>query len=130
MNSRFVISMAVAVIGLAVGFILLYDIQQEKEESKITPESLNILLEESNQRLKIIKDDFYNGKYHGDIPIKEAIDVITSEIDTQKRLLEQYKELPAEIKIDKSIDMKFWQLGKYSWAGENSILNALQEQLP
>jgi len=93
-------------------------------------QSLNQSLEESNQRLSIIKDDFYNGQYNGDIPIQEAINVIKSEIQTQKNLLEQYKNLPEGLKNDKIIDTKFWQLGKYSWAGEKSLLNSLEKQIP
>lgn len=34
MNSKFMFSMGIAVIGLAVGFILLHDIQQEKRQKK------------------------------------------------------------------------------------------------
>ena len=130
MNSRLTISFIVAIAGLSVGFFLLYDIQQDRENAKITPEKLDKLLQESNQRLKIIKDDFYNGKYNGDVPIEEAITIIESEIQVQKDLLTEYKKLPQELKTDKTIDMRFWQLGKYSWAGENSMLKALQNQLP
>ena len=122
--------MVVAITGLSVGFFLLYDIQQERESSTITPEKLNQLLDESNKRLKIIKDEFYNGKYNGDMPIQDSINIIESEIQAQKELLTKYKNLPQELKTDKTIDMRFWQLGKYSWASENSILNALQDQLP
>ena len=130
MNPRLTISFIVAIAGLSVGFFLLYDIQQDRENAKITPEKLDKLLQESNQRLKIIKDDFYNGKYNGDVPIEEAITIIESEIQVQKDLLTEYKKLPQELKTDKTIDMRFWQLGKYSWAGENSMLKALQNQLP
>ncbi|MDX1596335.1 MAG: hypothetical protein R3327_05285 [Nitrosopumilaceae archaeon] len=130
MNSRLTISFIVAIAGLSVGFFLLYDIQQDRENAKITPEKLDKLLQESNQRLKIIKDDFYNGKYNGDVPIEETITIIESEIQVQKDLLTEYKKLPQELKTDKTIDMRFWQLGKYSWAGENSMLKALQNQLP
>ena len=130
MNSRLTISFIVAIAGLSVGFFLLYDIQQDRENAKITPEKLDKLLQESNQRLKIIKDDFYNGKYNGDLPIEEAITIIESEIQVQKDLLTEYKKLPQDLKTDKTIDMRFWQLGKYSWAGENSMLKALQNQLP
>ncbi len=124
------ISMGIAIIGLAIGFFLLYDIQQEKEKSTVSPETLNQLLDESNQRLSIVKDGFYNGQYNGDIPIQEVINIIESEIQTQKNLLEQYKNLPEDLKKDKTIDTRFWQLGKYSWAGEKSLLNSLEKQIP
>ena len=122
--------MGIAIIGLVIGFFLLYDIQQEKEKSTVSPESLNQLLEESNQRLSIVKDDFYNGQYNGDIPIQEVINIIESEVQIQKNLLEQYKNLPEDLKTDKTIDTRFWQLGKYSWSGENSLLNSLKKQSP
>lgn len=121
--------MAVAIIGLAVGFILLYDIQQEKNAESISPKSLNQMLDESNERLSVIKDDFYNGQYNGEIPIKEVISTITNEVEIQKALLEQYKQLPNETKTDKTIDTRFFQLSKYYWAGEEVMLKALQKQL-
>lgn len=122
--------MGIAIVGLVVGFILLYDIQQEREASKITPESLNSQLDESNERLKIVKDDYYNGKYNGDLPINEVIHIIKTEVQVQKNLLEEYKSLPNEEKTDKTIDTKFFQLGKYSWAGEDSMLRTLEKQTP
>jgi len=122
--------MGIAIIGLAIGFFLLYDIQQEREKTTVSPESLNQLLEQSNQRLAIVKEDFYNGRYNGDIPIQEVSNIIESEINTQKGLLEQYKKLSDDLKTDRTIDMKFWQLGKYSWAGEKSMLESLKKQSP
>ena len=124
------VSMGIAIMGLAIGFFLLYDIQQEKQKSTASPESLNQLLDESNQRLSIVKDDFDNGQYNGDIPIQEVINKIESEVQIQKNLLEQYKNLPEDLKIDKAIDTRFWQLGKYSWASEKSLLNSLEKQIP
>jgi len=129
-NPKFIASMGIAIVGLVVGFILLYDIQQEREASKITPESLNSQLDESNERLKIVKDDYYNGKYNGDLPINEVIHIIKTEVQVQKNLLEEYKSLPNEEKTDKTIDTKFFQLGKYSWAGEDSMLRTLEKQTP
>ncbi len=122
--------MGIAIIGLAVGFFLLYDIQQEREKATVSPESLNQLLEQSNQRLAIVKEDFYNGRYNGDIPIQEVANIIESEVNTQMGLLEQYKELPDDLKTDRTIDMRFWQLGKYSWEGEKSMLESLKKQDP
>ena len=122
--------MGIAIIGLAIGFFLLYDIQQEREKTTVSPESLNQLLEQSNQRLAIVKEDFYNGRYNGNIPIQEVSNIIESEINTQKGLLEQYKKLSDDLKTDRTIDMKFWQLGKYSWAGEKSMLEVLKKQSP
>ena len=118
--------MGVAIIGLAVGFYLLYDIQQERE-SQITQKSLDQALQESHERLSYIKNDFYNGKYNGDLPKDEVIKIINQEVEVQKKLLEQYKELPAEVKTDKTIDTRFFQLGKYFWAGEESMLRALED---
>lgn len=126
MNSRFVASMTIAIASLAVGFYLLNDVNQENA-AKITQNSLDKQLSESNERLAVIKDEFYNGKYHGDLEIQEVINIINAEVDIQKKLLEQYKEIPNDLKTDKTIDMRFWQLGKYSWAGEKSIIQALEQ---
>lgn len=128
MNFRFVSSMTIAIISLAVGFYLLNDINQERA-AEITQISLDKQLSESNDRLSIIKDNFYNGEYHGEIETEEVINIIKSEIATQRKLLEQYKELPNELKTDKTIDTRFWQLGKYSWAGEESMIKALEKTL-
>ena len=128
MNARFTISMGIAIIALGIGFYLLNDIQNERE-SVITQNSLNKDLQESNQRLAIVKNDFYNGKYNGDLDKEEVIKIIKDEVQIQKQLLEQYKELPSEMKQDKTIDMRFFQLSKYYWAGEDSMLMAL-ERLP
>ena len=125
MNSRFVVSMGISIIALAVGFYLLYDIQQETE-SQITQISLDQKLTESQERLSHIKNDFYNGKYNGDLTKDEVVKIINQEVEIQKKLLEQYKELPTEVKTDKTIDTRFFQLSKYSWAGEESLLNALE----
>ncbi|MDH3501797.1 MAG: hypothetical protein OEL69_04735 [Nitrosopumilus sp.] len=126
MNIRFMISMGVAIIGLAVGFYLLNDIQQEKT-SEITQKSLDLALHESNQRLSIVKDEFYNGKYNGELSKEEVIKIINDEVKTQKNILEQYKALPKDKKTDKTIDMRFFQLGKYYWAGEDSMLQTLKK---
>ena len=125
MNARFMTSMGIAIIGLAVGFYLLNDIQQERE-SQISQSSLNKALQESNDRLSVVKDEFYNGKYNGDLPKEDVIVIINEEVEIQKGLLEQYNRLPADSKTDKTIDMRFFQLGKYSWAGEESMLLALE----
>ncbi len=125
MNSRFVISMSVSIIALAVGFYLLNDINQEQIE-KVTQNTLDKQLQESNIRLAKVKDEFYNGRYNGDLEKQEVIDIINSEIAVQKRIYQQYKELPNELKTDKTIDMRFFQLGKYSWAGEESMLRSLE----
>lgn len=124
MNARFMISMGIAIIGLAVGFYLLNDIQQERE-SEISQSSLDKKLKESNQRLSVVKDEFYNGKYNGDLPKQEVIKIINEEIGIQKELLDQYNVLPMDSKTDKTIDTRFFQLGKYNWAGEESMLHAL-----
>lgn len=126
MNVRFVASMAIAIISLAVGFYLLNDINQENA-AEITQKHLDKQLTESNERLAIIKDKFYNGEYHGELQTEEVINIIKAEVATQKKILEQYNELPSELKTDKTIDMRFWQLGKYSWAGEESMLNSLEK---
>lgn len=126
MNIRFMISMGVAIIGLAVGFYLLNDIQQEKT-SEITQKSLDLALHESNQRLSIVKDEFYNVKYNGELSKEEVIKIINDEVKTQKNILEQYKALPKDKKTDKTIDMRFFQLGKYYWAGEDSMLQTLEK---
>lgn len=120
--------MGISIISLGVGFYLLNDINQENA-AKITQNSLDQQLSESNQRLSIIKNEFYNGKYNGDLDIQEVINIINYEVSIQKKLYEQYKELPNELKTDKTIDMRFFQLGKYSWAGEQSMLKALENQL-
>ena len=125
MNARFMTSMGIAIIGLAVGFYLLNDIQQERE-SQISQSSLDKALQESNDRLSVVKDEFYNGKYNGDLPKEEVIVIINEEVEIQKDLLEQYNGLPEDSKTDKTIDMRFFQLGKYSWAGEESMLLALE----
>lgn len=119
------VSMGVAIIGLAVGFYLLYDIQQERE-SQITQISLDQKLTESQERLSGVKDYFYNGRYNGDLSKEEVIKIINQEVEVQKRLLEQYKELPVEVKTDKTIDTRFFQLGKYSWVGEESMLRTIE----
>lgn len=125
MNKRFVISMGISIVGLVVGFVLLYDIQQS-QESQITQNSLDQALQNSNNRLSIVTEDFYNGKYNGDIPKEEVIKIIKGEIDFQKKLLEQYNSLPIEEKTDRTIDMRFFQLGKYSWASEESMLRMVE----
>ena len=125
MNVRFTVSMGVAIIALIVGFYLLNDIQQEKE-LQITQSSLDKALEESNARLSIVKNEFYNGAYNGDLSKEEAIKIIKDEVQVQKNLLEQYKAMSSDKKTDKTIDMRFFQLGKYSWAGEESMLRALE----
>ena len=125
MNIRFMTSMGIAIIGLAVGFYLLNDIQQERE-SQISQSSLDKSLQESNDRLSVVKDEFYNGKYNGDLPKEEVIVIINEEVEIQKGLLEQYNRLPEDNKTDKTIDMRFFQLGKYSWAGEESMLLTLE----
>lgn len=125
MNSRFIISMSIAIISLGVGFYLLNDVQQENEKS--TQEGLDKKLQASNERLSLVKNDFYNGQYNGDLPKEEVIQIIEAEIATQRNILEEYKKLPSEDKIDKTIDMRFFQLQKYSWTGEESLLRALNE---
>lgn len=125
MNARFVISMTIAVVSLGVGFYLLNDIEQEKE-SKITQENLDKELNESNERLNKVKNQFYNGMYHGELTKEEVIKIINDEVEIQKRILENYKELPVESKPDKTIDMRFFQLQKYSWAGETSMIKSLE----
>ena len=125
MNARFVISMTIAIVSLGVGFYLLSDIQQEKQP-EITQESLNNELDESNLRLAKVKDQFYNGMYHGDLTKEEVIKIINDEIEIQKRILQDYKDLQMEDKQDKTIDMRFFQLQKYSWAGEISMIRALE----
>ena len=127
MNARFTISMGVAIVALGVGFYLLNDIQQEAP-TQDTQISLDESLSESNQRLAIVKDEFYNGKYNGDLPKDEVITIIQNEISIQEELLEKYKNLSSDEKTDKTIDMRFFQLGKYSWAGEKSMLKALESQ--
>lgn len=117
--------MGIAIISLGVGFYLLNDIQQERE-STITQVSLDNELQESNQRLAIVKDNFYNGEYHGDLDKEKVIEIIKDEVQIQKQLLEQYKELPLEAKQDKTIDTRFFQLSKYYWAGEESMILALE----
>ncbi len=125
MNARFMTSMGIAIIGLAVGFYLLNDIQQERE-SQISQNSLDEALQESHDRLSVVKDEFYNGKYNGDLPKEEVVVIINEEVEIQKDLLEQYNKLPADSKTDKTIEIRFFQLGKYSWAGEESMLLALE----
>lgn len=125
MNTRFTVSMGVAIIALIVGFYLLNDIQQDKE-LQTTQRSLDKALEESNARLSIVKNEFYNGAYNGDMSKEEAIKIIRDEMQIQKNLLEQYKAMPIDKKTDKTIDMRFFQLGKYSWAGEESMLRTLE----
>ena len=126
MNSRFVASMTIAIISLGVGFYLLNDINQDKA-AEITQNTLDMQLQESNDRLAIIKDEFYNGMYNGDLEKQEVINMIKAEVEIQKKIYEQYKSLPTDMKTDKTIDMRFWQLGKYSWAGEESMLRALEK---
>ncbi|MCA9812308.1 MAG: hypothetical protein KC483_05540 [Nitrosarchaeum sp.] len=125
MNSRFIISMSIAIISLGVGFYLLNDVQQGDEKN--TQEGLDKKLQASNERLSVIKDDFYNGRYNGDLPKEEVVQIIEAEIATQKSILEEYKKIPSDDKSDKTIDMRFFQLQKYSWAGEESMLRALNE---
>ena len=125
MNSRFIISMSIAIISLGVGFYLLNDVQQENEKN--IQEGLDKELQASNERLSVIKNDFYNGRYNGDLSKEEVIQIIQAEITTQKNILEEYKKLPSEDKSDKTIDMRFFQLQKYSWAGEESMLRALND---
>lgn len=117
--------MGIAIIALGVGFYLLNDIQQERER-ETTQNTLNDALNESNLRLAVVKDEFYNGKYNGELSKEQAIKIITDEVELQKQILEQYKSLPSEMKTDKTIDMKFFQLSKYYWAGEDSMLRALE----
>ena len=117
--------MGISIIALAVGFILLNDVQQENT-NEITQTCLDAKLQESNNRLSIVKNEFYNGEYNGDLPIDEAIKIINEEMEIQEKLLEQYKQLPIDSKTDKTIDTRFFQLGKYSWAGEQSMLQSLE----
>ena len=124
MNLRFTVSMGVAIISLAVGFILLNDIQQDGE-NEATQESLDMALQESNKRLSVVKDEFYNGKYNGILSTEEVVKIINDEVKAQEILLEQYMALPNESKSDRQIDMRFFQLGKYAWAGEKSMLQTL-----
>ena len=126
MNARFVISMTIAIVSLGVGFYLLSDVQQDKQP-EITQESLDNELNASNQRLAKVKDQFYNGMYHGDLTKEEVIKIINDEIEVQKRILQEYKELQVENKPDKTIDMRFFQLQKYSWVGEISMIKALED---
>lgn len=116
--------MGIAIIALGVGFYLLNDIQQEKEQP--TQNTLSDALNESNLRLSVVKDEFYNGKYNGELSKEQVVKIITDEVQLQKQILEQYKALPSEMKTDKTIDMKFFQLSKYYWAGEESMLKALE----
>ncbi|MDH3192059.1 MAG: hypothetical protein OEM18_05185, partial [Nitrosopumilus sp.] len=74
-----------------------------------------------------VKDEFYNGKYNGELSKEEVIKIINDEVKTQKNILEQYKALPKDKKTDKTIDMRFFQLGKYYWAGEDSMLQTLKK---
>lgn len=117
--------MSIAIISLGVGFYLLNDVQQGDEKN--TQEGLDKKLQASNERLSVIKDDFYNGRYNGDLPKEEVVQIIEAEIATQKSILEEYKKIPSDDKSDKTIDMRFFQLQKYSWAGEESMLRALNE---
>jgi hypothetical protein len=116
--------MGIAIIALGVGFYLLNDIQQEKEQH--TQNTLNDALNESNLRLAVVKDEFYNGKYNGKLSKEQVVKIITDEVELQKQILEQYKALPSEMKTDKTIDMKFFQLSKYYWTVEDSMLKALE----
>ena len=60
MNNEFqlVISIIIAVIGLSVGFLII----RYSTKKSSYPEKMNQLLDESNQRLKSVKGEYYNGQ--------------------------------------------------------------------
>lgn len=125
MNIKFTISMTVAILGLVVGFYLLNDIQQEKQ-SEITQNSLDVALQESNSRLSVVREQFYNGKYNGELSKDEAIKIIKDEVQIQKEILEQYRTMPNHMKTDETIDTRLSHIGKDQWAEEDSMLEALE----
>lgn len=104
----------------------LFKVSKEKKTDEVTQESLTEDLLESRERMGIVKSEFYNGKYHGTLPIDDAIKIISEEIEIQKIIYKKYNLLPKESKTDKRIYMIFFNLGKYGWAPEMSILNALK----
>ncbi len=105
----------------------LFNGAKENKTNAVTQESLSNELIESRARVGIVTSDFYNGKYQGKLPIEDAVKIIEEEIEVQKIIYQKYNELPNENKTDKRIYMQFFQLGKYGWAPESSMLRAIKE---
>ena len=115
---------SITLLGISI-LILISGCASIKNANDITQENLADALSQSEKRIEIVTSNFHNGKYHGDLPIDDAIKIITEEIEVQKILYKKYSDLSKERKSDKRIYMKFFQLGKYGWAPEKSILNVL-----
>ena len=105
----------------------LFNGAKENKTNAVTQESLSNELIESRARVGIVTSDFYNGKYQGKLSIEDAVKIIEEEIEVQKIIYQKYNELPNENKTDKRIYMQFFQLGKYGWAPESSMLRAIKE---
>ena len=117
--------MSIAIISLAVGFYLLNDIQQDKT-TETKQSILNEELDESNKRLSVAKEQFYNEKHSEEFSKEQVIKIITEEVNIQKQILSKYQSLSPEMKTDNGIDIKFINLSKYSWSEENSIISELE----
>lgn len=127
MSTKSITLLSIAWSLLVVG-CTLFKVAEENTGTELTQEILTNELLESKKRVKIITNEIYNGKYNGDLPIDEAIKIISKEIEIQKIIYQKYNQLPKEHKTDKRIYLQFFQLGKYGWAPEKSILNALKNE--
>ena len=81
------------------------------------------------ESISSISKNIYNGMYHGDLSLNEAVSILEDSKEKLSELLQQYDSIPDDEKTDRQIGMKFMTLGKMGFASIDSQINMLKNQI-
>ncbi|MGI0065207.1 MAG: hypothetical protein ACREA5_06555 [Nitrosotalea sp.] len=94
----------------------------------MTETSLDNKYSEIQDSIKPVLDKIYNGKYNGNDP-EIALKQLKDARSGLQIIHDQYNSLDNSLKTDRTIGMRFFNLGKMGFASIDSQIGAIEMQL-
>ncbi|MGI0018159.1 MAG: hypothetical protein ACREA1_05580 [Nitrosotalea sp.] len=128
MKKYLLIGMMVSVILLIslISYTGILDFKNSKET--VTEISLDKKYSEIQDSIQPILAKMYNGQYHGDDP-ENALKKLQDARSGLQTILDQYNSLDNSLKTDKTVGMRFFNLGKMGFASMDSQIAAIERQI-
>lgn len=105
------------------------ELKHTGECKTLTEFELNEQYQSVQDRISVISNDIYNGKYNGDLSLDEVLEELEESKINLNIIKNQYDSLNDESKNDKQIAMKFLNLGKMGFASLESQINIVKNQI-
>ena len=127
-----VVGISLVVIFASLFVVFQYSISEAPPKPikpNYTEFSLNEQLDQSQEKIDSIKDNYFDGRYNGNLSLDQVIKILEDEVKLQKRLYDKYQNLPHDMKTSLEIADKFGSMKKHWFATEESIINSIRSQI-